>query len=416
MRSGIRTIARLALASFSVVFCALESPAKAENWPQFLGPNRDGTYPGKLFQNHSPEHAFPLSWKISVGEGFSGPVADQERVVIFHRLKNQERLECRALVDGHTVWESDASTAYRDDFGFDEGPRATPAIGQGCIVAMGAEGLTRCVELNTGKLVWSLDTQSVFGARKGFFGMASSPLIHGEAVFLTVGGQNGAGMVAASLKTGKILWKTLKDESGYASPTLMPKGDRSLLVNFTRSGLCAIDIETGNVLDQFRWRSRSHASVNAATPLVRGHEVFISASYETGAALVDFSKEKFACVWQADQTLSNHYATSVESDGLLYGFDGRQEQGPSLTCIEWRSGKPKWRKDGLGAGTLILASKTLLLLTERGELVLANATGTGFKKLGRSQILGNATRAHPALVDGRFLARDKHQMVCYDLR
>ena len=121
-------------------------------------------------------------------------------------------------------------------------------------------------------------------------------------------------------------------------------------------------------------------------------------------------------IWTSNDALSNHYATSVYRDGYLYGFHGRQEYGPSLRCVEWRTGRVEWNQDGLRAGTVTLAGDRLLILTERGELILAAANPEGFQVISRAQVLEGTVRAYPALARGRLYARTETALVCIDLR
>ena len=160
--------------------------------------------------------------------------------------------------------------------------------------------------------------------------------------------------------------------------------------------------------------------MNAATPQVVDDTIFLSASYETGAALLRFHENGPEKLWGDDGILSNHYSTSVIRTGDLYGFDGRQEQGQHLRCVELKSGKVQWSQDDFGAGTLIIADRLptplLVILTEKGELVEAVAAADGYKELGREQLVGFETRANAALANGLYFARGKSQLVCVDLR
>src|SRR5262249_55036362 len=142
---------------------------------------------------------------------------------------------------------------------------------------------------------------------------------------------------------------------------------------FTRAGLVDADPATGKIRFQFPWRARMQASVNAAAPLVVDDMVFVSASYGTGAALLQITPGGPKKIWASDDALTNHYATSVYKDGYLYGYHGRQEEGPSLRCIDFKTGKVRWNVDGFRAGTITLAGDRLLILREGGELVLAEA-------------------------------------------
>jgi outer membrane protein assembly factor BamB len=160
--------------------------------------------------------------------------------------------------------------------------------------------------------------------------------------------------------------------------------------------------------------------VNAATPLVIGDRVFISASYETGAALLRVQGNTLAEIWSSDEAMSNHYATSVVYNGVLYGFHGRQEFNPSFRAVDLDTGKVRWSVDQFHAGTVTLAGDTLLILRETGELMLAGASPDRFRPIAQAQILSATVRAHPALADGFLFARnsDTHsnELVCLDLR
>jgi len=395
---------------------ALVGAAQSADWPQFLGPTRGGVYAEPDLADAWPKEGPIVVWRKTVGQGFSGPVIFAGKLILFHRQSDKEVVDCLDAHNGERRWGFDYPTAYRDDFGFDEGPRATPAIAGEHVFTFGAEGALRCSELATGKKVWSVDTKNDFQSGKGFFGMACSPLVEGNAVIINVGGRNGAGIVAFDRATGRVLWKATDDEASCSSPVAATiSGNRCALV-LTRSELVAVASATGKIRFRFPFQPPMNASVTAATPLVIEDLIFISASYGTGAALLRVKADAVEKLWTADDILSNHYATSVHRDGFLYGFDGRQEQGCNLRCVELRTGKVRWSQDGFGAGTLMLANSDLLILTEKGELVRAPATPAGFRPTTRAQILSFQVRAHPALANGCLYARSKDQLVCVDLR
>ncbi len=403
------------LVSFGLTF-ALQISARTQDWPQFLGPHRDGSYQGTNLADLWPKEGPKRLWKRSAGQGFSGPVATRQNVFLFHRLGDKETVECLRLDTGARVWQFDYKASYRDDFGFDEGPRSTPALSDDWLYTMGADGSVHCLQASSGKLVWSTDLKSKFSTSKGFFGMACSPLVENNAVLLNIGGAHGAGVIALDRSSGKLLWKALDDEASYSSPASATLGGKRWTFFLTRSGLAVIDPATGSVADRFPWRSRTQASVHGATPIVQGDQVFISSSYETGAAMLRFDGQQLRKLWSRDDVLSSHYASCVAHKGHLYGYDGRQEQGTSLVCVEWATGKPKWRQEGLGSGTLTLCGDVLLILSETGELIRAKATPSRFTELSRAQLLSAGTRAYPALADGRFVAKGKDSLVCFDLR
>jgi outer membrane protein assembly factor BamB len=195
---------------------------------------------------------------------------------------------------------------------------------------------------------------------------------------------------------------------------------RRRAVFFTRRGLVGLDPATGAVAFEREWRSRSDSSVNAATPLVAGNLIFLSASYGTGAAVFSVSKDTLTEVWTSDDVLSNHYATSVHRNGVLYGFHGRQEFGPSFRAVDMKTGAVRWSEEKFRAGTVTLAGDRLLILREGGELVMAEATPEAFRPIARAQVLPAVARGYAALSDGFFYARNgdvrASELICLDLR
>lgn len=391
------------------------SSAAASDWPQFLGPTRDSVTRDPVAATFAAGGP-PVVWKRTVGQGFSGPVVSGANAVLFHRVGGEAIVECMDAATGKPKWSAKYATDYRDDFGFDEGPRSTPGIDGDRVFTLGAEGVLACWKMTDGAKLWSVDTRANFLADKGFFGVACSPLVDGDLVIANVGGRDGAGVVAFDKTSGKVRWKATNDEAGYASPVAATLNGKRYVLSFTREGLVGLGPADGTVRFQFPWRSRSNATVNAATPLVVEDTVFLSASYGTGAVLLRIAGDKPQELWSGDDILSNHYATSVHRDGFLYGFDGRQEQTPRLRCVELASGKVKWSEEDFGAGTLMIAGNQLVILTEKGDVVIAPASPQAFKPTARARVLASDCRAHPALAGGLLYARDKDTMACIDLR
>ncbi len=400
----------------AVLLALLVVPLAAEDWPQFLGPARNGVYAGSDLAASWPAAGPALVWKRDVGQGFAAPVVAQGRLILFHRLANRETVESIDAKTGRKVWAFDYPTAYRDDFGFDEGPRAAPVIAGDRIYTFGAEGALHALDFATGRKLWSVATREKFGAGKGFFGAASGPLVEGDKVLVNVGGPNGAGIVAFDKETGKVLWTATSDEAGYSAPAAATIGGARHALFLTRAGFVDLDPATGKVLYQMRWRSRNDASVNAATPLVIGDMVFLSASYGTGATVLQLTGGKWKQLWASDEALSNHYSTSVYRDGYLYGYHGRQEYGQALRAVELKTGKVAWSVDGFGAGTVMLADDRLLVVRESGELQVAPATPKGFQPAAKARLLDRTLRSYPALADGLLYLRNEKTLACFNLR
>jgi outer membrane protein assembly factor BamB len=387
----------------------------AQEWPQFLGPDRDGQYVGPALNTSWPAGKPEELWRRSVGEGFAGPVVAENRLLLFHRVDNREVLEAMDAVSGAPIWRHHYTTTYRDDFGFDEGPRAVPVVANGTVYTFGAQGDLYAVGLETGETLWHVDTKDRFRFRKGFFGAAGSPLVDDGRVMVNVGGEN-AGIVAFDAASGDILWTATSDEASYSSAVAADFRGMKHAIFFTRTGLVGLNPINGELRFDQRWQSRLGASVNAATPLIIGDLIFVSASYGTGAAVFQVDGARLIRIWSSDDALSNHYATSVHHNGYLYGYHGRQEYRPSLRAVDLRTGSVQWTVDEFQAGSVTLAGDQLVIVKETGELIIAQATPTSFTPIARTKVLPSVVRAYPAIAKGLVYIRNEDTLICLDLR
>jgi outer membrane protein assembly factor BamB len=408
-----RIAAAPGLAAFLIVL--LIAPALALDWPQFLGPTRNGVYVGaELNEKWGPAGPRVL-WRKQIGQGLSGPVVAQKRLILFHRADDREVIESLDALTGAPQWRHAYPTTYRDDFGFDEGPRAPPVVADGIVYTYGAEGKLHAVELATGKPLWNVDAMRQFDVAKGFFGAAGSPLVENGRVIANIGGKKG-GIVAFDAKTGKVLWTATSDAASYSSGVAATILKQRYAIFLTREGLVGLDPTSGQVRFQRAWRARQAASVNAATPLVIGESMFISAEYGPGAGVLRFDGSRLVDVWLSNDVLSNHYATSVYHQGQLYGFHGRQEFGPVFRAVDFQTGKVLWSTQRFGAGSVTLAGNRLLIVRENGELILAAASPAAFQQIASARILPPTVRAYPAIADEIVYARNDDTLVALDLR
>lgn len=394
---------------------ALALTLRAADWPQFLGPTRDGQSPETKLNWDWPKDGPPVAWKIDVGSGWASPVVADGKVLLFHRVEDDEVLVALDPVTGKEKWAAKYATKYRDDFGFDNGPRATPCVHDGKVFTLGANGNLHAFDLATGKVLWARDVREEYKTVKGFFGIACSPLVVGGNLVLNVGGK-GAGVVALDPATGKEKWKATDDAASYSSPTAAEIDGKAAAVFVTRFGLRVFDAATGKVLHEFAFRPRVNESVQAATPLVWKDEIFLTASYATGAALVRVKCGETTDLWANDKTLSSQYNTPVRVGDYLYGVHGRSDIGTAqLRCVEWKTGAVKWSEANFGVASLIAVDGGVLALTETGDLVRFDASPDGYKERGRVALLSKPTRATAALADGRLYARDGTKLVCVKL-
>lgn len=386
----------------------------AADWPQFFGLNRDGRS-SETLQATLPKEGAPVLWKSRVGAGFSGPVVAAGKTILFHRVGDEDILESYEAHTGKSLWRWKEPSTYVDDFGFDNGPKATPAVKEGRVFVLGADGQMSCIGLEDGRNIWSKALRKELDAGKGFFGIACSPVVEGDLVMVNIGGPSGAGIVALETATGAIRWKATDHEASYSSPIVTTLQGKRRALFFTRDGLTGLDPATGRVSFEFPWRASIHASVNASIPILVGDAVFLTSSYDTGGVLLKMKPDGLEKIWSGDESLSAQFASPVLKGEHLYGFHGRVDGGkPDLRCVEARTGKVMWEEKRLGAGSILGVGDELLVLLESGEILVAPAVAKAFQPRARFQGLGNGARAVPSFSGGKLYARDKQQLYCID--
>jgi outer membrane protein assembly factor BamB len=409
----MNTFLRLHLALFALVLAA---SLFAEDWPQFLGPHRDGTSTETGLVASWDKKGPPLLWQHDIGPGFAGPVVAGDHAIVFYRQGNEEVVESLDAATGKRQWKFAYATAFEDDFRKGDGPRSTPLVADKHVYTLGADGKLHCLDLAKGEKVWAKSLLDEYDVPKSYFGIGTSPIIEGNLLCVNVGGKEGAGVVAFAADTGKEVWRASSHKASYASPVAATIDGTRHLLFFTREGLLSLDPKDGKERFSKRWRARIEASVNAATPLVIDGHVFASASYNTGAGLFKVNKDGLEVVWANDKTLSAHYNTPVRQGDYLYGIEGRQEQSPELRCVEWKTGKVRWSKENFGCASMVLADGKLIALTEEGDLVLAEATPEAYREKGRAALLTGPCRAEIALANARLSARDARKVYCWNLK
>lgn len=393
------------LLAMGLLLLAAAREVTAGDWPQILGPNRNGVardeQPLQPWATSGP----PILWKYPLGDGYAGPAVAGNRVVVFHRLTDQERVEALDATTGKPVWQANFPATYGGGINSDLGPRCVPLVHGKQVFVYGAAGDLHCVDLADGKKRWSRAAYQDFDGQEGYFGAGSTPIVAANKLIVNVGGR-GAGLVAFDLQTGETLWQATDDDASYSSPCLATIDGQQMVIFVTRLNTVAVDPETGKVRFQFPFGQRG-ATVNAATPLVFDDHLFVSASYGIGAKLSRIANGQAQPLWANDDSMSSQYSTCVHYDGFLYGTHGREDyQNGELRCIEADTGKVRWTKPGFGVAHTILVGGQLLLLTVEGGLRLATATPTAYEELATASISNNITRALPAFANGRLYFRD----------
>jgi len=370
------------------------------DWPHFRGADRNGVSKESGVPTRFPNAGPRRLWSASVGEGYAtvsvaGGVA--------YVLGNQSGTDVLAAFDaatGKVRWQ------YRYPCGAGDygGPRSTPAIAGGRVTWLSREGLALCLSAKDGSVVWRKPLARETRASLPSWGFASSPVVLGKRVFFNIGSA-GAALDAA---TGQLLWSSGPGPSGYATPVPFNHNGQTAIAMFAGTELAAVDPNSGRRLWSFPWQTSY--DVNAADPVVNGDAMFIASNYGKGGALIRFGGGRPDVVWQT-RVMRNHFNACVLVDGHLFGNDeGR------LRCLDWKTGADRWEMRGLGKGGVIAADGKLIVLTERGELVIAQATPTAFRELARAAVMDGTCWTQPTLSDGRLFCRNHEGTVaCFAL-
>lgn len=398
-----------------MVLLAAGTELSAEDWPQILGPNRNGIATGEKIVDSLPNDGPAELWAAKVGSGFAGAVVADETVILFHRLGDSDTLSAFNVATGKELWSQPFRTQFLPQIVPDDGPRATPTVSNGRIYAFAANGGLYCVDLKSGKTVWQRQTHQDFHAPEGYFGAGSSPLVEGKTLIVNVGGdRDGAGVVAFDLETGKTVWQATREQASYSSPVATTIDGTRHLLCVTRLNLVSLDPETGK--ERFRTPfGKRGPTVNGAIPVILKNQALLTASYEIGAELVTIRPDQADVAW-SDEVLSSQYTTPIVHDGAIYGVDGRQDGGPiTLKCFDPQSRKVHWSKPGIGYATLIAADGKLLVMQTDGTLRIVELSKTAYRELASTSLMTGTSRALPALANGRYFVRNENTLKCFKL-
>lgn len=395
--------------------CAAQ--ADAGDWPQILGPHRDGRAEGESLADSWPASGPKILWERPVGRGYAGVAVVGEQGVVFHRVENEEVVEAFDAKTGKSGWKFAIPTSYVSGISPDDGPRCVPIIHGDRVIAFGVQGNLACLRLADGAKIWTRDTHAEFRAGEGYFGAGSSPIVEGDKVIVNVGGaKTEAGVVAFALDTGKVVWKATREDASYSSPVAVTvHGVRHVIVE-TRLKTISFNPDSGAIRFEVPFGMRG-PTVNGANPTVVGDRLFMTASYGVGAVFAKIGDTAADKLWESNDLISSQYATCIADGGVLYGIDGRDDQGrASLRCIDPDKQKVLWNKEDFGYATLLWADGKLLAQKTDGAFVLVKASPTQYTELATAQIFNTKTFALPALASGRLYARDDHTLKCLDLR
>lgn len=408
---------RRCLLTLSIWLALSPLDVPAADWPQWRGPNRDGTAPDFAVPKQWPEK-LTQRWQITVGEGHSSPVVGGGRVYQFARQGDDEVLLCLDFQSGKEVWRSSYAAPYEVNpaaTGHGKGPKSTPAFGGGKVVTFGISGILSCFDAETGKLAWRQEFARRFPQTSPLYGTAMSPLIVDGRCIAHIGGHDKGALTSFDLNSGKIEWEFSGDGPGYASPILATLAGFSQLITQTQKHVVGVSPATGKLL----WRVpfTTDYDQNSVTPILY-KDLLIYSGYSQPIAATRLEKANTAVTIKEAWSNPDHsmYMSSPVLKGkLLFGM--AQHQSGEIYCLDADTGKTVWKNKGrMGSNVALLdAGSVLVLLTTDSRLIVIKPSATGYEPIANFKVADTPTWAHPVLLGKRILVKDKTALTAWDV-
>jgi outer membrane protein assembly factor BamB len=418
--------------------------AVADDWPQWLGPRRDGIWRETNIVQQLPTNGLRYRWRVPVGAGYSGPAVARGRVYLTDRRTNagkpagrgsipgSERVLCFNEADGKLLWQHEYDSAY--NVSYPAGPRATPVAHDGKVYTLGTEGDLHCLDAATGKVLWSRQFKKEFGLDTPVWGFAGHPLVDGSKLICLAGGE-GSVAVAFDKDSGKELWRALSArEPGYSPPTIIEPGGTRQLIIWHPEAVNSLNPETGEVYWSFPFEVRSGLAV--PTPRQAGDRLFITSFYN-GPIMFQLSKDKpgATVLWRGKSNserntdgLHSIIPTPSIDGGYIYGVCSYGQ----LRCLRADTGERIWETFAATSGNkperwantfLIKNGDRYFLPNEKGELIIARLSPKGYDEISRAKLLEPTNSdpgrpvvwSHPAFANRCIYARNDKELVCVSL-
>jgi len=429
------------------------NPVLADDWPQWLGPRRDGVWREQGITERFGSNGPPILWRETVHAGYSGPAVVGNRLFMLDRqagtaperkkgetslpqVPGNERVLCLDATTGKPVWEHTYDCPYRIDYA--AGPRTTPTVADGRVYTLGAMGDLLCLTAATGDVIWSRDFLKDYKlSEPPTWGYAAHPLLDGERLICLVGGE-GSAVVAFHKDTGKELWRALTaQEIGYAPPVIYTvRGQRQLII-WHPDAISGLEPETGKTLWSHPYPvggKPQRPEVTIAMPRLEGTRLFLSCFYQ-GSMLLDIAREQPTMVWNRRSTsksvmndgLHTILSTPIFKDGFIYGVCGFGE----LRCLEATTGDRKWETYAATTGEKSFFANAFMvphqdqtfIWNDQGELILARLRPDGYQEISRAKLLDplehtrgrTVTWCHPAFANRCLYVHNGKELICVSL-
>jgi len=440
---------RTALVSASLAGLLLAAPSRADDWPGWRGPRRDGVWRETGIRADLPAAGIAPRWRAEIGGGYGGPAVADGRVFVMDYLPDagaavndpsqrtelvgRERLLCFDAADGRLLWKHEENRPYAISYAC--GPRCTPTVADGIVYALGAEGHLRAHDAATGKVVWKHDFPAEYGTQTPIWGFAAHPLVEGDLLVCMVGG-TGSVVVAFDRRSGAEAWRSLSaSEPGYAPPTILEQSGTRRILTWDADTIAALDPRSGRPAWSVPLKPGYGMSIMApqVATTSAGRVLFASGIGNVGA-LFRLGEDAPEPVWRnrAKGSIASANSTPMIVGDVLYGCDC--ETG-FLTAVDlatgdrlWETGAPTLAARRGRHGTAFIVRQgedgdRFWLFAETGDLILARLTPAAYEELGRIHLLDptgecfgrEVVWSHPAFAGGAVFARNDRELVCVPL-
>lgn len=403
-----RPLCRLALLALAA---GVPATAMAADWPQIRGLQRDGISAETGLARSWPREGPRVVWRRPIGDGFSGLSVVGARLYTMEADAETEYVLALDAASGAEVWRRAVGPRFKEEFG--DGTRSTPTVDGGTVYALGSAGRLVALQASDGKVIWEVDFPKQLGSPVPVRGFTCSPLVAGDLVVLEAGAapdKPGTALVALDRRTGKLRWSARDGEAGYSSPLAVTIGGVPQIVFARRVASEVVALAPdGSVL----WSHPGPPTVISLPLFVPPDRIYVSGGDDAGASLIRVKtaggKATAEKVWD-NRSMKNHFNTAVLVGEHLYGFDNA-----TFKALAVATGEQTWAFRGLGKGALIAADGLLVVLSDRGTLLLVEAKPASYIEVGRFQAMTGRSWTAPTLAGGRLYLRDQDEMVALDL-
>ncbi|MFK7734843.1 MAG: PQQ-binding-like beta-propeller repeat protein [Pirellulaceae bacterium] len=434
-------------ATLSVMLCLAlgNSETRAEDWPQWMGPERNGVYEEDGLIRSIPESGLRKLWSTPIAAGYAGPAVAGDRVFVTDyvttsgkstnnpgkrdAMNGKERVLCLDEKTGKEIWKFEYERPY--SLSYANGPRATPTVDGDRVYVLGAEGDLLCLQVASGDVVWRKQLAETYDTESPIWGYSAHPLIYGDMV-ITLAGGKGSAVVALDKMTGAELWKSLTTaDIGYCPPTVYELGGKPRLVIWHSDSINCLELSDGSVYWTYKLKPRYGMSI--AAPQLLGNRLFACGIGETSAMLeLDAEGKPGESLWDGTPKtgIYSGNATALFTEDAIYGADCGSGK---FIAVNPDDGSRFWESFALtgggerrishGTSFVVLNEDVYFIFAETGDLILAKLSTTGFSELGRTRLLEptgecfgrEVVWSHPAFANRCVFARNDKEIVCYSL-